>query len=1673
MKKYIFALLLICGLGLTANAQRNCLTHYYDLDRDGYGSILFTGTETVTSQFAEHNRLVCNNDDCDDTDPEINPDSYWVVFVDGDGDGSYIVDSVENACVPTNQNAVLIGENVILENFSGLQLDCNDADGSITQAIPYYEDVDGDGFGDIGALLLSCAGTPPSGYVINAGDTCPNTFGLYNGCPDVTTVVGIDQNRNYVHTIAYQQPVYLTALTSIQERDKLEQITYFDGLGRAQMKIAIGQSPKDNRDIKTIVSYDSYGRANTQFLPYVSTQKGGGFFSPASGGTLSFTAVDKEIKYQQQFYHNKYSEDVSSFVPNNGGLTMLNNLGNIPQELLDDIPNDTPETGFLYPSYSTNVYDEIDRVTQAAAPGKDWSLEFNHTIKMQYDLNDQTVDAVKRFDVTHPVGAPEDIQFTANGLYPSETLYKTITKDENWQPGQTYPTDHTTEEFKNKSGQVVLKRTYDGSNTLDTYYIYDDFGNLTYVLPPMASIAATIDTDVLNTLCYQYKYDHRNRLIEKKIPAKGWEYIVYDTLDRPILTQDVNLRTKDKWLFTKYDALGRVVYTGKFGDKQTRGQLQSIAENYPLYESKTTTPSMVNGTSVYYTNNAYPNDGTVELYTVNYYDDYLWDTGTSYEANYNLNESTGVLTTGIEHKKPALLSPSWTNSGFTSEGSISGDGYIQYTITQTDNQRVMVGLTDETTSGNLHYNTIDYAIYTGYGTDRRVLVYKEGVQESFAATYCEIGDTFRVERAGNQILFKKNGVVFHGVTTSFTGTLVGDASFYDPDTAIENVYIGYSVMGQAFTQNVKGLATGSKVRVLDTNDWITTVSYYDEKGRGIHTSSKNDYLETTDAVSSLLDFSGKVLKTNTTHKQLSNDPVVTADEYVYDTGNRLLYQTKQINNQGKELMSKNHYDELGQLIQKQVGGSLPALSLFGDFSNITQDKEVLSKTTANNWDGGVSTTTTINGDGYLSYIVPQTNKTMIVGLSDVVGDNSYQSIKYGIYTSSIGDIHIRENGSTTWNVDSYVGGDELKIERRGTTVYYLKNNQIIFISNVIDNGMPLLGDVAMFHQDATIRDLVLVDLEKELQEVDYTYNIHGWLKGINDVNNQGDDLFSFALTYNDIADPSKQLFNGNISSTFWKTKGQDSSLKDYIYTYDPLNRIKSAVDNTANYNLDDVKYDLNGNITDLTRKGHLNAMATDFDIMDNLRYQYHGNQLLNVTDISNITSGFNDGNTNSSTDPTNANNDFVYDANGNMIVDKNKGITSISYNHLNLPMQITFDNSSSITYIYDATGIKQKKVVNDQSSETTQETQYAGNYIYKKSDAVTIPTLTFFNSEEGYVEPQFDPSKPEKIIGFNYTYQYKDHLGNIRLSYEDLDENGTIDPLTEIKEENHYYPFGLKHKGYNNVIVGRNHNYGFGGKEEQNELGLVWQDYGWRNYDASLGRWMNVDNAADEYVRWSPYSYSMNNPIYFIDPDGQRIKIGDNYYSYSKDRDYDKIENEFERDTYMALDKLYEKDALEFCLGDGCQASLVNVLEHIIEDEDVTLTITEGKKETGSRYNRRDNEIEFASRQGVLFIKDASKPVDKDNIGYNSPTSALGHEIIHSYNNKYDNENYTLRRNDTSTKGKIKSSTHGDLSFTNREEEYTSSLANQANEKLSEDKRTNYSIEYYETKNSTSIKPKK
>jgi len=176
----------------------------------------------------------------------------------------------------------------------------------------------------------------------------------------------------------------------------------------------------------------------------------------------------------------------------------------------------------------------------------------------------------------------------------------------------------------------------------------------------------------------------------------------------------------------------------------------------------------------------------------------------------------------------------------------------------------------------------------------------------------------------------------------------------------------------------------------------------------------------------------------------------------------------------------------------------------------------------------------------------------------------------------------------------------------------------------------------------------------------------------------------------------------------------------------------------------------------------------------------------------------------------------------------------------------------------------------------------------------------------------------------------KDHLGNIRLSYTDVNQNNSSAVSLQIKEENNYYPFGLKHKGYNNNINGRHHKYMFGGKEQQDELGLNWYDITARNYDPALGRWMNSDPLAEMYFENSNYTYVLNNPMFFKDPNGEKVWI---YYEdedgkqqraeyknnnfYSKNGDKINVKgNEFLKNSLKTLNDMNSTEIGNVVLGD-------------------------------------------------------------------------------------------------------------------------------------------------------------
>ncbi|MBB6273364.1 RHS repeat-associated protein [Pedobacter cryoconitis] len=442
---------------------------------------------------------------------------------------------------------------------------------------------------------------------------------LVVNCSPLNTVAS--SNQNYIQTLVPRKPFTDgTNLSSKNTCEVMQSIQYVDGLGRPLQRIQIKGNNDATKDVIQPIVYDAFGRESIKYLPYTD-----GTNTP---GSYRLTALAD----QGVFY-------------------------NIPPNGVKSIGIASAPIGFE-PS-------PLNRVIEQGGPGTDWQFG-GHTVKTVYVSNDGIMYLAKQFAVNIDVKGARTL--IDNGNYGASQLYVTVSKNENWS--QTMAVNvklNTTEEYKNKQGQVVLSRTYNSNSTgqletLSTYYVYDDFGNLAFVLPPGANpdngLTSAKNQNELDNFCYQYGYDERKRMNSKKLPGKGMEYIVYNVLDQVVATQDANQRLKKQWMITKYDALGRVILTGTWTNNNTAILPQELKALVNAQSINWETRDNIKAFG-YTQNNAYPT--TLDnVLTVNFYDDYNlpWGNPFPYLANSNISvpesmpaaQSTmtkGLLTTSL------------------------------------------------------------------------------------------------------------------------------------------------------------------------------------------------------------------------------------------------------------------------------------------------------------------------------------------------------------------------------------------------------------------------------------------------------------------------------------------------------------------------------------------------------------------------------------------------------------------------------------------------------------------------------------------------------------------------------------------------------------------------------------------------------------------------------------------------------------------------------------------------------------------------------------------------------------------------------------------------------------------------------------------------------------------
>ena len=305
----------------------------------------------------------------------------------------------------------------------------------------------------------------------------------------------------------------------------------------------------------------------------------------------------------------------------------------------------------------------------------------------------------------------------------------------------------------------------------------------------------------------------------------------------------------------------------------------------------------------------------------------------------------------------------------------------------------------------------------------------------------------------------------------------------------------------------------------------------------------------------------------------------------------------------------------------------------------------------------------------------------------------------------------------------------------------------------------------------TLGQLISKVLGNNLDSLRYDYNIRGWTLGANRnyVRTGTGNYFGYDLGYESPASIiagttwTSPVFNGNISGTIWRSKN-DNIARKYDFTYDNVSRLSSAdfnqqnsgstawTKNLVDFSVRNLQYDAAGNILSMSQRGLVGTSAT---LVDSLKYGYisNSNKLSYVTDkVNNTASTLGD----FKEVLNNETIDYAYDSCGNLIKDANKNITSITYNHLNLPELITITGKGTIRYLYDAAGSKLRKTVVDNSvtPAKTTVTDYLPSCEFKND------SLQFVSHEEGRIRTVFKAGSP---IGYVYDYFEKDHLGNVRI----------------------------------------------------------------------------------------------------------------------------------------------------------------------------------------------------------------------------------------------------------------------------------------------------------------------
>ncbi len=1201
---------------------------------------------------------------------------------------------------------------------------------------------------------------------------------------------------NYVRTREAVAPISdLSSFQSAAHTQVKQATQYLDGLGRP-VQTVIKQGSPLLKDVVNPVVYDAFGREAYQYLPYIATTDHGQFKLNPFGEQACF--MNSQYAGESVFYG---------------------------------------ETRF--------EASPLNRVTKTLAAGNSWGGS-DRGVSKEYRLNDAN-DSVRIWNISNQALTFNNNDVTTNiptssAIYGNGQLFEGHTIDE---------ANNKVVEYKDKEGKIVLKKVQivgppseDHSGWLCTYYVYDDFGLLRFVIQPEAVAYMdahdwVLNTDAINEQSFRYEYDGFQRMIAKKVPGAGWVYMVYDKRDRLAFTQDANMRISNQWMTTLYDTQNRPVATGMITYTGNRNDLQTLLDQQFDAAQSTTVTVNFNTPDILYLSVHTNGQDIYRAISEIHFNDGFDSNNESFETI--IGPSPESSSTILQHYNP--FPP---NSNFV---GLTHTYYDDYSFTQKNYITSYHSQIDD--GGNAYPETLPStpsSLTRGYVTGTRVRVLKnpadlnQGEWLEAVNFYDDKGRVIQSQTANYQ---KGNDI--HTQRYDFTGKLITN---YHVHT---NALAGQSVRVKTnYLYDHAGRLLETKKTINDRSDSsrLLARNTYGELGQLKEKKLGQHIDQSLELELQKYDYNirGWLQGLNKGYSSASNQLHWFGMELSYDYG----FETNQFNGNIAGIQWRSKGDE----VQRAYGYGYDKANrlLYGDFNqysggwNKSDNLDFSMK-----MGDGINTNTAYDANGNIKAM-----KQMGVKLNNsrVIDDLSYgyHSLSNRLaYVSDTVAVDQKLGDFTNKNLGlddySYDGNGNLIVDKN-KSINSIKYNHLNLPYEILVNGKDTIQ---------YIYDALGVKLEKRTAET-------------------GAHAKTTVTAYS-----GSFLYENNVLQLLSHEEGRIRKDKYGNYVYDYF--IKDHLGNTRVV------------LTDERDTSFYPAATLEASTLANEQLYYHIPDDASTRVDKSTVPGY-------PTDTYTSPNDFIHRLNGNgtkvgssIVLKVMSGdrftIHAKSWYRLNgvspgnpvdpiseLIASLAGGVTRSVSGKYVSadligSGILSPGVtsmLNSQVYTTTKPKAFVNWVLFDEQ-------FKFVGSSSGIDQVGADQEFKTHILGDlpitknGYLYIYvSNETPNVDVFFDNLQVTHIHGPLLE---ETHYYPFGLTMAGISSKAAGKLQNkYKFnGGNELQNGefsdgSGLEMYDAVHRMYDPQLGRFFQIDKLSELSIDFTPYGFARNNPIRMNDPLG-------------------------------------------------------------------------------------------------------------------------------------------------------------------------------------------------------------